>query len=85
MEAHCLLNWSLCDICSCPPASAQRKKWEVYEDKIKQPQIYNLEQFILNLWEKLESTDKYFQTETNCLLMTTTLPGNERRPGNERL
>ena len=37
------MNWSLCDICSCSPASAQRKKWEVYEDKIKQPQIYNLE------------------------------------------
>ena len=58
-----LMRYLLMPSCSC-----SEEKWEVYEDKIKQPQIHNLEQFILNLWKKLESTDKYFQTETNCLL-----------------
>ena len=45
-KAHCLLNWSLCDICSCPPASAQRK-----DMRIK-----------LSSQKSKESTDKYFQT-----------------------
>ena len=63
-KAHCLLNWSLCDICSCPPASAQRKDMRI---KLSSQKSKTLNSSFLNLWKNSESTDKYFQTETTGL------------------